>query len=484
MPSPPRHPPCPTGKPKATRHHGTCTLPEASEVKLRTLAGIALLLLGALSARSQEPPQEPARFLIETITVEGTKEAAANIIRAETLLEKGKTYSEDQLRQAVYRVHRLPFVLDASFALRKGSRRGAYELVIEVQTARWFFFDDWIRAFRFNQPLDLEDSFRTDESMKSSLDLGGLLGARLFVGRSGVLFAALDSEEGAQIGFTRYDLFHRGILVSAGYSRDTCCIREVLPLTLDPDFASWSFNSSQKVSLSVSVPLGGPQSIQLSASERTGDHGIRHEVLFQQDGGRRNGRFLDASDLSYRRAEAKWVWDTSDDPLVPHRGLAVSAGLEASRFATRNAALFEAASAGPFVTFGSSSPRSEQVAAAVSAIKYWPLSPRQTLSAQTRVSAGRSRLDDVDDQGGLSHRSLKSYSGSAGVGYAFTLRRSRTPGELSDLRLESNIEAGAEKVLTRNPLQRFSISTGLVFRNAWGRVRLLLTYLNLARERP
>jgi len=453
-------------------------------LRTRTLRAVALLLLAALPVRAQEAaPQEPARFLIETITVEGTKAAAANIIQAETLLERGKTYTEDQLRQAVYRVHRLPFVLDASFALRKGSRRGAYKLVIDVQTARWFFFDDWIRAFRFNQPLDLEDSFRTDESMKSSLDLGGLVGARLFVGRSSVLFAALDSEEGAQIGFTRYDLFHRGILASAGYSRDACCVREVLPLTLDPDFASWSFSTSEKLSLGLSVPLGGPQSLQFSASERTGDRGIRREVLPAPGSALGNDRFFDGRDLTYRRAEAKWVWDTSDDPLVPHRGLGISAGWEASRFATRDAVLNEFFPSG-LLTASHASLRSEQVVAAASVIKYWPVSPRQTVSTQTRISAGRSRLDDLDDQGRLFHRDLKSYSGSAGLGYALTLRRSRTPGWLNDVRLESSIEAGAEKVSTRNPLQRFSLSTGLVFRNAWGRVRLLLTYLNLARELP
>lgn len=454
-------------------------------MRTRTFQAVALLVLAALPVRAQEAaPQEPARFLIETIAVEGTKEAAANIIRAETLLEKGKTYTEDQLRQAVYRVHRLPFVLDASFALRKGSRRGAYELVIEVQTARWFFFDNWIRTFRFNQPLDLEDSFRTDESMKSSLDLGGLVGARLFVGRSGVLFAALDSEEGAQIGFTRYDLFHRGILASAGYSRDACCVREVLPLTLDPDFASWSFSTSEKLSLGLAVPLGGPQSLQLSASERTGDRGARSEVLLAPGGTIQTDRFVDGRDLTYRRAEAKWVWDTSDDPLVPHRGLGISAGWEASRFATRDAVLSALFAAGSFAAPHPGSLRSEQVVAAASVIRYWPVSPRQTISTQTRISAGRSRLDNIDDEGNLSHAELKSYSGSAGVGYAFTLRRSRTPGWLNDLRLESNVEAGAEKVISRAPLQRLSISTGLVFRNAWGRVRLLLTYLNLVRGAP
>src|SRR5512143_1105438 len=102
-----------------------------------------------MPARSEEPAQEPARFLIEKITVQGPKEAAANIVRAETLLRPGGSYTEDQLRQAVYRVHRLPFVLDATCSLRKGSRRGAYELLIEVEPARWFFYDAWVRAFAF-----------------------------------------------------------------------------------------------------------------------------------------------------------------------------------------------------------------------------------------------------------------------------------------------------------------------------------------------
>src|SRR4051794_17102739 len=120
-------------------------------MKHRALAWILpLLLLSSLSARGQE---EPDRFLIERITVEGTKEAAANIIRSETLLRPGESYNEGELRQAVYRVHRLPFVLDASFSLRKGSRRGAYELVIDVQPARWFFYDVWFRSFAFDQPL-------------------------------------------------------------------------------------------------------------------------------------------------------------------------------------------------------------------------------------------------------------------------------------------------------------------------------------------
>lgn len=128
-----------------------------SPTYLRAIAILFVLLAGADPGWSEEPAQEPARFLIEKITVEGPKAAAVNIVRAETLLRAGESYTEDQLRQAVYRVHRLPFVLDASFSLRKGSRRGAYELLIEVEPARWFFYDAWIRAFAFEQPLVLRD---------------------------------------------------------------------------------------------------------------------------------------------------------------------------------------------------------------------------------------------------------------------------------------------------------------------------------------
>ena len=236
---------------------------------------LLLLLFTALPAWGQEEepstPRETDRFLIEKITVEGPKQAAANIIRSETLLREGGTYTEEQLRLAIYRIHRLPFVLDASFALRRGSRRGAYELVIEAKPARWFFFDHSLHAFRFGEPLDLEEnSFTTDPTMRSSTTLQGLVGARLFVGRSGVLFGALDSEEGIQAGFTQYDLFHRGILANAGYSRNECCIREVLPLALDPTFSSWSFTSSEKFSLGLAIPLGGRQSIQISAQRAPG----------------------------------------------------------------------------------------------------------------------------------------------------------------------------------------------------------------------
>ena len=451
-----------------------------SPMSVRAIAILFVLLAGGIPVWSQEPAQEPARFLIEKITVEGPKEAAANIVRAETLLRAGELYTEDQLRQAVYRVHRLPFVFDASFSLRKGSRRGAYELLIQVEPARWFFYDAWVRAFVFEQPLVLRDeAFRGD---RSSLALVGLAGARHFVGRSGVVFAAVDSQEGVQAGFTQYDLLHRGILASAGISRDWCCVTEVLPLGLDPTFSSWSFNETVRFSLGLSIPLSGPQSIQFAASERQGDHGTQEEVLLPR-GVRFSRRTMTGENLSYRRAEAKWVWDTSDDPVVPTRGLSVSAGLEASRFAARDLTLEVLDPYDPDAVARSraSSLRSEQVVGAVSVIRHWPVTPRQTVSVQGRISAGRSRVETLDLGGGVANGHADTYGGSVGVDHAVTLHRSRTAGSLNDLRLESGVEVGAETVsphIAPSPLRRIALHAGLVFRNAWGRSRITLSYLN------
>ena len=452
---------------------------------------LLLLLFIALPAWGQEEEpstlQETDRFLIEKITVEGPKQAAANIIRSETLLREGGTYSEEQLRLAIYRIHRLPFVLDASFALRRGSRRGAYELVIEAKPARWFFFDTSIHAFQFGEPLDLEDSFTTDPSMKSSTTLQGLVGARLFVGRSGVLFGALDSEEGIQAGFTQYDLFHRGILASAGYSRNACCVREVLPLALDPTFSSWSFQSSEKFSLGVAIPLGRRQSVQISLSERRGDAGTRRSVLLVDSPPGQITTFQGRGTLDYRRAEVKWVYDTSDDPLLPTRGYSLSAGLEAARFDSQNLVerRFDPPPSQGFQETVFPPSHAEDLVAAVSWIRHWPVGQRQTLSLTSRLFQGRSRLENLvlpAQDRVVESLDLNTVGGSVGFQHAMTLKRTRKASNFTDLRLETGVEMGIESNrldLGPSPLRRFAASVGLVFRNQWGRVRATFSYLDL-----
>jgi hypothetical protein len=445
-----------------------------------------MLLLAAMGAPAQEVPEAPAApalFRIERIVVEGPAEAVANIVRAETLLDEGGSYTEEELRQAINRVHRLPFVLDARFALRKGSERGSYELVVEADPARWFFFDHWVRAHTLDEPLAVDPGnldFGDDDTF--TVSTGGLVGARRFVGRSGVLFAGVDSEEALQVGFTQYDLFGRGIVASAGWSTSSCCVSEPLPFGLDPTFAVWDFSQSDRLSLNLSVPLGGRQAFQVMVSDLSGRVGIRKQIL--RTGDLRSGN-ADEGDLSYQRAQARWVYDTSDDPIVPSRGVTLSVGIEASRFEGENLSAFRL---GPDLT-SEREPlppfESKRTEVAVSGTRHWSVTPRQAVSATGRVAAGRSRIENLLVQGRpLAATEFDTVAGSAGVRHALALVRSRGRGNFNDLWLETGAEFGVERTspdLGPSPLERLSFSIALLFRNQWGRIRASLSYLDVGR---
>ncbi len=439
----------------------------------------------ALAVRAED---EVARFQLEKITVTGAREAAGRIVAAETLLRAGESYGEAELAQAVARVQRLPFVLAAEFSLRKGGARGTYELVIEVEEARRFFFDHTVRGTWLAQPLDLDDSVTFDEE-SVAVSLPGLIGLRRFIGRSGVVFAGLDSAEGLQLGFTRYDLFGRGVVVSAGVSgllADICCAEEVLPFSLDPSFVSWTWEDAARYSVELGVPLNRTDALRLGASRRTGEGGSRRELFGTRF------RFLDGfvdaapgSDLTLDRAELKWGRDTSDDPLLPHRGSTLSAGLEWTSFTT--GALQRKRLANLFTPEPLPAQEAEQLAAVISGRHHWAVTPRQTVSALGRLSVGRASLHNLPTEDGvLAREELDTFAASLGARHAVRLRRERGAQGFGDVLLESTVEVGFESTTpdlqpsrAPNPLERLEISTGLVFRNAWGRLRFVATYLDL-----
>jgi len=450
----------------------------------RVLLG-AILLMAALAVRAQE---EAPEFLLERITVAGAREAAGRIVEAETLLRPGESYTEAELGQAVARVHRLPFVLDAEFSLRKGSTRGAYELLIQVAEARRFFFEHTVGLYALDQPLHIDQSIGSGDSWSGQLP--GLIGYRQFIGRSGVVFAALDTEEGLQAGFSRYDLFGRGIVASVGYSGllpKFCCSAEVLPYGLDPTFVSWSWRgSTDRISAEVGVPLNSTDALRLGWSRRDGEGSSRQEIL----GFFRQSDFLvdpvPGSDLTLDRAELKWVRDTSDDPVVPSRGTTLSGGLEWTSFET-GALVGTRIEDGEVIQEPLPAQRSEQIAAVASAARHWSITPRQTVSGLGRLSFGQAHLRNLPTAGEeLVDVDLDVFGGSLGLRHIVRVRQSRGQGGFGDTYLESRIEVGFESTSpdlrpsrAPNPLQRLEASVGLVFRSAWGRLRVVLTYLDV-----
>jgi hypothetical protein len=448
----------------------------------RRFAG-ALLLLAALTGQAaqatpalqaQEPPPAPpagsaidpwsdpgastaagpARFLIEAVAVEGAKETLARIVAAETLLDEGGTYTEADLRQAVARVHRLPFVVDATFALRKGSERGAYVLVIRVEPARWFFFEhqsqvSWTNFSAGRQP-EQNGSFDTQT---------GLIGARAFLGRSGVLFGSTgyrDDMETAstQIGYTQYDLFGRGVVATAFFSSDySCCGVVGDEVIFDSD------RKRSQLGLNLAIPLSRFQALQLDWTEQ------RDEVDLSG--------FLDVGpevDLAGRTVELRWVRDTSDDPLLPRQGSVFSAGLE---YRHQDSFAFDSFPVQDLDLFDI-----ESTTADVTATRHWPLTARQSVSA-----GGRVFFEQVEVDGAVFLRPERErVGGSISARHLFRLWTLREPGNLGDLYLETGASFGQNHIsqdagFLFGDTLRLELSTALIYRSQWGRVRLNFAYV-------
>lgn len=394
---------------------------------VRTSAFLVLLFL-ATAAAAQDPP----RFLIERIAVEGVeRETAREIVVSESLLQEGRTYSEQELREAVYRVKRLPFVVDADMALRKGSERGAYELVISVEMAKPLAFS--LDVFGFGTD---EDSPFRDE--RFDWGASGTVGARKFIGARGLLFGSVQGFEGisgqvVQLGYTHYGLFRSG-----GYAT------VALSSGVGEEYAS----DDLQTSLQVGIPI-------------TGNHALRTTFAWS--------RYEDELRFTEPRGELRfeawagqleWIYDTTDDPIVPTEGLKLT-GL---------ASYVEQSQ-----SFGSDfiSP-SETTSWRLRADgrKYWALTPKQSVG----VGGGYAYSENESFFGGSHEQAL-----SAEVLYAISPWGFETSRRLGDLRLETGL--AVDHFRESSPFDdqeetALGLRTALLFRNAWGVVRIGVSYID------
>jgi hypothetical protein len=384
--------------------------------------------------------QEPVRFLIETITVEGVQRATARrIVADESLLNTGESYSEGELRQAVYRVKRLPFVVDAEFSLRKGSERGAYELVITVEETKALFFSAAADA-QSVQRLFPDGRRERDTAWRES----GSVGGRYFVGSYGLAFGSVTKTkdqdgELLQAGYTRYNLFGAGSFASLALSTET----------------GIEDSDDLQAALTVGVPLTATQSLRSTVSWFRVENVFRVGVVDAPDA-IRTERHLDAL-----QASLAWIYDTTDDPLFPLTGVKVTAG------GTYSSAETSFRSQPPLEFDGTTTEHFADAFA--SGQRNWALTARQSVFLGLDTGYRRNSGD------GFAERALV---GGLAIGHSVNLW-----GRLGDVRFENRVQESYVHVSPRfdgdDTFDRADFVSSLSWRSRWGLVSASFTYLGL-----
>ncbi|MCP3958503.1 MAG: hypothetical protein GY719_11675 [bacterium] len=466
-----------------------------SQLRIAARGMLAILWLCAVPALAAPAPAytdprvseayTPPRFFIETIAVEGIRLASREVVVSRSLLEEGRPYTEAELREAIYRVHRLPFVLDAAFSLGKGSERGRYRLLISVEEVETFFFGADAIYDTFGGALD--DSSAVEEGFNDTLTAG----ARFFAG-DGVFFAAVGDSEDLQVGYTRYRLFDRPVLLRLAVARQECCAIRLLEPGLDPAIATWEANSeSDRVELTFGLPIGGNHSLRLDASHLESESATRRYL----GNGPGDSSAYAADDVEQREIELAWVYDSTDDPLFPTLGDAMTVSVGLRRFEGDLApvppldiAAVDAMTPGGPILAPSTRMTSRLLGLSFHGSRNWPVSPRQAVSLRLKVLLSRSRVENVPVRTETAETRLMSGDVDAleadlGVRYSLSLWNPAKSRRLGELRWETvagliYVETSPVFDPVAHPLWGVSASSSIAWRNGWGVFRIGLAYLD------
>lgn len=416
---------------------------------MRCLIRLFIAVLLCASSGAAASYAEP-RFHLQAIEVRGVRHVSSGVVIAASLLEAGRVYTESELRDAARRVDRLPFVLAADLALERGRERGTYVLVLDVREARRFFFEAGLVASDFDEPLALDD----DGPAGGNLALTATVGARAFLGRHGVLFAAAD-DEGVQAGFSHYRLFGSRLFLSLGLAERLCCATEVPPLGLDPAFSAWiDEGGARNASLTLGVPLGADQALRASFSMGTGDHGFRRPVL-----GAVGETPFDYRHRTQRAVRLAWLSDTTDDPLFPATGTSLVVALDA-RSLEADLATAEL--------------RADLVRLSVLGRRHWPVARRHAFAAGLTLAAGRSEVENLPD---LAAGAFDVWEAGATIRHSMRLQESKTAPAFRQVYWVNELRVSVQDTSpgfgrAYDSLEVAVLSSGVVWRSEWGIVRI------------
>lgn len=252
---------------------------------------------------SASPSAAPERFLIESITVSGTeRESVQRVVSTSSRLDLGHEYSEAEIRDGIHRVKRLPFVLDARPALRRGSARGTYELVIEIEEAVHFQVGaDGFYTIESARQFGVLPHYGAagvtpafDRFLSSDTQIAASTSASVGTGRTGPRW------NGAGVSVSKYDLAGHGSW-----------------LRLDANVSGFDGGSDYlRLSTALVLPVGRNQSLSAGVGmSRLDNHPSSTSDAF-------GGPSVDTT----TSASIGWSYDRTDDPFAAREGLRLGVG--------------------------------------------------------------------------------------------------------------------------------------------------------------
>jgi hypothetical protein len=415
----------------------------------------ALLLATVLSpALLQAETSDPPRFQIEKIVVDGLRHGSPGIVVSASLLKPGTAYTEVELRAAVYRVERLPFVLAADFSLRKGSVRNTFELVITVTQTSDFF-------------LAAELATTVGHGGGQGVMVTPTLGARTFFGAysevsaTATTFASTSGhvphDVSTQVSYTHHNLFGLNMVgtVSVVYYSPT----------------TGEFGTETGLNARLVAPLGGDHALRLDLARGRSEGGTCADIVIG---------FPCIGDTTYDRGALDWLFDNTDDPFTPRHGARMSAGgsYRASRTPQSWGRLSQQQSP-PDSTW-------DDATLHVDATRFFPLGRAQAAGIGVSYSYSWREVRNLASalDGSFYDSSDRSSQASLKASYTANLWQPRGRESFTQIWLESSAELVhwedsfhlEAEPQSSSTVDYMNLTTALAARGRWGTLRLTLSY--------
>jgi hypothetical protein len=242
-------------------------------------------------------------FTIDRIEVRNAHRVLPSVIAAETLLRAGRDYSEENVRAAVARLERLPFLASADYSLENGAGEAHRVVVITVREVRPFSFLGDGRFIVLDETTSLPQKTDYDYTDPTTQWKDAALGVRWLAGGHGYAHAAmtvLRTRQGFaknyaawEFGYTHHDLFGTRLFATVN-------IRTPVDSVNERNFSP---------AVIVGMPLTANQTV-------TADF---EDTVFVKGTVQRLGVSFRELHAENRRS-VTWTYDTTDGPFVRTRG--------------------------------------------------------------------------------------------------------------------------------------------------------------------